>query len=423
MRRGGIEHVVDRQRQGQLVVDVVRDRSIGGQVALDPAVFVVVRQAADIVAVDIERPRLVLEVDAERRLVARHVIVGIVGQLRQLIVTGVADVGVVQDVGVVARQDELTDRCRHADVRRDIDARGRFLRDVDRVDDDVTDVAGAVAHNARNSVDAGRRRRVLVAQAAFGFVAQDRIDVQVFDFARHVDLEVVGRDVEHARRRPDEAGIERLARFGLQRLGATGLHLEARVVAVAGIGFGVGAQALIIVGIAAFDITYALIDVVEVRRPEAGAVGGTQQQGLERPVFEAEIVGRLTDIVTGIVEVVVTACQAGLDLRRDRSAEFKPGRPVGAVALTRRVDPAEVIGLGRLRVGAEVVILAAGFDDGRETDRTGRQVEQVGGLDLGRQGADRALGLIDAVLGDRSVFRRRQRRIEARRIGVEDRQA
>ena len=77
------------------------------------------------------------------------------------------------------------------------------------------------------------------------------------------------------------------------------------------VGF-LGAAQVVVVA-AGFHVARAGEHVVQVGRAEAGAVIAAHQQRVERPEFEAEVVGELADVVAGEVIAVVTAGGAELE--------------------------------------------------------------------------------------------------------------
>ena len=141
---------------------------------------------------------------------------------------------------------------------------------------------------------------------------------------------------------------------------------------------------------------------------------------MERAIFEADIVSALADIVTSVRKIVIAAGDGQFELFGDRSFCFCTEGPALAITFAGRVDPAEVIGIYRARIGAEIVLLLAELSDSRKADRPRRQAEEFARVDLYGAHRQRASRRIDAVFRDRRIFLRCQRRVKARWVRIED---
>ncbi len=320
-----------------------------------------------------------------------------------------------------AVEDEVADAGLQAVAQANVDAGGGFAGDVDRGDTHAVQAAITGAGDAVERVHAGRRVDVGTAETAVRFAGQDRAHVHVLHLLAHVDVEPVHRQVQADRRRPDEACTPRGAGFRIE-LAVAGAAADQVVLVVGTVGGIVGAAA-VQVHCAGLVVARAGEHVVEVRRTERGAVRTTHQQGVDRAPFQATAPGRLADGVAGIAVLVVAAGHTQVDRLVQRHAQLRSGRPAVARALAVRILPAVVVVLGRQRIGIERVRLLAHFHGRGEAGITARQAEQrgIGQRERSRLGA--RLRGVGGARRDRIVLGAGQRPVQARRVGVVDREA
>ncbi|MNN25614.1 hypothetical protein D3C81_1390940 [compost metagenome] len=74
-------------------------------------------------------------------------------------------------------------------------------------------------------------------------------------------------------------------------------------------------------------------DIVQVRRAEAGAIGAAEHQGLDRAIFQTEIVGELAEALVRELVVIIATGRAELEVAEQRRAQLIADAPVVAVAL------------------------------------------------------------------------------------------
>ncbi len=384
-------------------------------------VAVRVRQLAQARAVHGGRPRILLPGHADAGLGAGDVEATV---HRELVFGRVARVALeimLLHPGVGAVEDEITGTGLQAVAQAHVDARGRLTRHVDRVDVHAVQAAVGGAGHPRQRVHAGRRGDVGVAEAAVRFAGQDRAHVHVLHLLAHVDVEPVHRQVEAGGRRPDEACAPRGAGFRVELAVAAAAadHVALVVGAVIGV---VGTAAVQIFG-RGLVVARAGEHVVQVGRAEGGAVGAAHQQAVDGTPLQAAAPGRLADGMAGVAVLVVAAGHAQVQRVVQRQAQLGGGRPAVARTLAVRILPAVVVVLGRQRIGIQSVGLLAHFHGRGEAGITAGQAEQ---RTIG-QGQGRGLGArlrrVGRACGDRLVLGAGQRPVQARRVGVVDREA
>ncbi|MOA06287.1 hypothetical protein D3C78_1259180 [compost metagenome] len=162
---------------------------------------------------------------------------------------------------------------------------------------------------------------------------------------------------------------------------------------------------------------------MQIRRTERGAVRAAHQQRVDRTPFQAAAPGCLADGVARIAVLVVTAGHAQVDRFMQRHAQLGGRRPAVARALAVRILPAVVVIAGRQRVRVERVGLLAHFHRrGKAGIATGQGEQRtIGQRQRRRLGAQ--LRRIGGACGDRIVLGAGQWPVQARRIGVVDREA
>ncbi len=162
-----------------------------------------------------------------------------------------------------------------ADVAAQVDAAGALLGRVDGIDVDLVQairvdagVAG-VAFDPRQGVAALRRVRIEPAATAGRLVAQQFVRIEGGQQVIDLDVVVVGGKVEPARRRPDEAVAPVAPALGLQ-VGRAALHVVDPAVLAGAVDAFLATVVVLLRRVVAVGV--GLVDVVQVRRAEAGAV-------------------------------------------------------------------------------------------------------------------------------------------------------
>src|SRR6185437_5542126 len=100
-------------------------------------------------------------------------------------------------------------------------------------------------------------------------------------------------------------------------------------------------------------------------------------------------------------------------LRKYRDAEFVADRFVAARTHRIGVVQAVVTAVERQRVGLEAEVRSAVFGDTRESNRSGRQLEQIGVGQRERPVLGATLVAVDGILAYGTELRHRQRRVQA----------
>ena len=121
---------------------------------------------------------------------------------------------------------------------------------------------------------------------------------------------------------------------------------------------------------------------MHVRGAEAGAIGTTYQQPLQRAPLQASVVGELARVLVAIAVAVIAAGQAGLQRGQQRHAQLTGSAPAVAAAVAIAVARPVVGILGqRQRIRVDAVGLAAILQYAGKTDVAGRHREQRRGVD------------------------------------------